>query len=133
MQIYQQLNSEESYKTFMELLYLEVKDYDEFLQKYDSSVNPVHYAKRAHLWYSYNTIGELLRMGIIELDLLIRLQLDSQVIIMWEKWEDIILATRAMENLPDIWDGFEHLYKESKRFRDTKGYPEITLPQPPST
>ena len=127
MQIYQQLNSEESYKTSMELLYLDIKDYDEFLQKYDSSVNPTHYAKRAYIWYNYNTIGELLCTGIIEVDLLIRLHLDTRVIVMWEKWEDIIRATRVRENIPDIWDGFEYLYQEMKRFRESKGYPEITL------
>jgi len=129
MQIYQQLNSEESYKTQMELLYLEVKDNEEYLQKYDSSVNPAHYAKRAYTWYTYNSIGELLRMGIIDLDLLIRLQLDPQVILMWEKWEGIIRATRVRENIPDLWKGFEYLYDELKNYRDSKGYPDITLTQ----
>jgi hypothetical protein len=130
MQIYQQLNSEESHKTVMELYNLEIKDYDEYLHKYDSSVNPAHYGKRAHIWYSYNTIGELLRMGIIELELLIRLQLDLPVILMWEKWEDIIRATRVRENIPDLWESFEYLYDEMKKFRSSRGYPEIIGPQP---
>jgi hypothetical protein len=130
MQIYQQLNTEESHKTMMELYNLEVKDYDEYLQKYDSAVNPAHYAQRAHIWYSYNTIGELLRMGIIELDLLIRLNLDLRVILMWEKWEDIIRVTRMRENIPDLWEGWEYLYDEVKKFRSNKGYPEIIGPQP---
>jgi len=130
MQIYQQLNSEESHKTSMEIYNLEIKDNDEFLQKYDSSVNPAHYGKRAYIWFSYNTIGELLRMGIIELELLIRLQLDPMVILMWEKWEEIIRATRVRENIPDLWEGFEYLYDEMKKFRSSRGYPEITGPQP---
>ena len=130
MQIYQQLNSEESHKTMMELYNLEIRDYDEYLQKYDSSVNPTHYGKRAHIWFSFNTIGELLRMGIIELELLLRLQLDFTVIIMWEKWEDIIRATREREAIPDVWEGFEYLHDEMKKFRSSRGYPEIIGPRP---
>jgi hypothetical protein len=130
MQIYQQFNTEETHKTVMELINLEIKDNDEYLQKYDSSVNPAHYGKRAHIWYSYNTIGELLRMGIIELELLIRLQLDLPVILMWDKWEDIIRATRVRENIPDLWESFEYLYDEMKKFRSSRGYPEIIGPQP---
>ena len=130
MQIYQQLSSENSYRTFMELLNLEIIDNDEYLQKYDSSVNPDHYAKRAAIWYNYNTMGELLRMGIVERDLLVRLQLDTQVTLMWEKWEGIIRATRARENIPDIWKGFEYLYNEMKKYRVESGYTEITLTPP---
>ena len=130
MQIYQQLNSQESHKTVMELINLEIKDNDEYLQKYDSIVNPAHYGKRAYIWYIYNTIGELLRMGIIELDLITRLQLDLTVIIMWEKWEDIIQATRVRENIPDLWEGFEYLHDEMIKFRSSRGYPEIIGPRP---
>jgi hypothetical protein len=130
MQIFQHLNSEESLKSWAELVNQIIPDHDEFLMKYDSRVNPAHYAKRASHWYAYNTIGELLQSGLIELDLLIRLKLDTQVILMWENWEEIIRATRVKENIPDIWDGFEFLYNEMKKFRSSRGYPEITYPPP---
>ena len=127
MQIYEHINSEASYKSFMELMYLDVKDNEEYLKKYDSSVNIDHYSKRAHLWYSYNTIGELLRMGVIEPELLHRLLLDSQAIMMWEKWEHIIRETRVREKIPDMWGGFEYLYSEMKKYRDLKDYPTPVL------
>ena len=130
IQLYQQLTSEETLKASMELMTLDIKDNDEYLKKYDSSVNPAHYAKRAHIWWIYNSIGELLRMGTIEHDLIDRLQLDAQVIIMWEKWEHIIKETRVRENLPHIWEGFEHLYNETKKIRDMRGYSDITLTHP---
>jgi hypothetical protein len=130
MQIFQHLSSEESLKSWAELVNQEITDYNEFIMKYDSSVNPVHYGKRGSHWYAYNTIGELLQLGIIELDLLIRLKLDTQVILMWEKWEEIIRATRVRENIPDIWEGFEFLYNEMKKFRSSREYPEITYPKP---
>jgi len=127
MQIYQQLNSEETYKSWAELVNQDIGDYDYYLQKYDSSVNSAHYAKRAHIWYSYNTIGELLRQGVIESDLVHRLSLDPQVIVMWEKWENIIRETRVRENMPDVWEGFEYLYNEMKEYRRMKSYPEPEL------
>ena len=130
MQLYQQLTSEETLKASMELMTLDIQDNDEYLKKYDSSVNPAHYAKRAHIWWLYNSIGELLRMGTIEHDLIDRLQLDATVIITWEKWEHIIKETRARENLPTIWEGFEYLYNETKKIRDMRGYPDIRLTQP---
>ena len=129
MQIYQQVNSEDTQKSWADLMNLEIKDYDDYLQKYDSSVNPSHFGKRAHLWYSFNTIGELLRQGIIEPDLLRRLNMGLWTIPMWEKWRDIIKEIRVKENIPDAWEGFEYLYDEMKKIRDIKEYPKITYPQ----
>lgn len=131
MQIWEQLNSEEYHKTFMELMYLHVEDNEEYLRKYDSSVNREHYAKRAHIWYSYNAIGELLRMGVIDACLIQRLLLDSQVIMMWEEWEHIIMAIRVREKIPKMWAGFEYLYVEMKKLRDIEGLPSPELTQPP--
>jgi len=126
MQIYQQINTEEVYKSWAELVNVGKVEYEEYLQKYDSTVNPGHFAKRAQIWYSYNTIGELLRQGIIELDLINRLSLGPMVITMWERWEHIIRKTRERERGPDLWEGFEYLYNEVKSYRDREGYPGFT-------
>jgi hypothetical protein len=129
MQLYQDLNDEETNKSWAELVNLTVKDHDEFLEKYNSTVNPTHYAKRAHLWYLYNTIGELLRTEIIDIELLQRLMLSPQVIVMWEKWEEIIRETRTREKIPDAWAGFEYLYNEMIRYRESIELPAIEYPQ----
>jgi hypothetical protein len=127
MQIYEQINSEESNKTFMDLMYLDIEDNEEYLRRYDSSVDSAHFGKRATLFYNFNAIGELLRMGIIDSDLIHRLGMDFQVTMMWEKWEHIIRETRARENLPDLWEGFEYLHNEMKKYRTMKGYPDPVL------
>ena len=103
-------------------------EYSEFIEKYDSSVNPSHYAKRSKIWYGYNTIGELVWQGIIQLDLVDRVMLGIQVMEVWNKWEHIIKECREKENAPDIWNGFEYLYNEIKNLRAKKGYPEFTYP-----
>ena len=128
MRLYEQLNNAETYTSWAELVNQEI-DNEEYLQKYDSTVNPVHFGKRAHLWYTFNTIGELLLMGIVKPDLIQRLSLAPMVITMWERWEHIIRETRIRENSPDIWSGFEHLYNEMVRLREERDYPKITYPR----
>ena len=130
MQLFQQLNSEESAKSWAELINMRVPDYEEFLQKYDSSVNPAHYAKRIHLWWTFNCIGELLRTETIEPDLVLRLQLSPMVIAMWENWGPIIEEIRERENFPEYGEGFEYLYHELKRLRREKGHQEYKYPAP---
>ena len=116
MRLYEQLNKIETYTSWAELVNLEM-DNEEYLRKYDSSVNPVHFGKRAHSWFTFNTMGELLLMGIVKPDLLNRLSLGPTVTVMWERWEHIIKATRIREQAPDLWSGFEYLYNEMKRLR----------------
>ena len=128
MRLYEQLNNADTYTTWAELANMEI-DKEEYLQKYDSSVNPAHFGRRAHLWFTFNTIGELLIMGIVKPDLIHRLTIPPMVITMWERWEHIIRETRVRENSPDIWNGFEHLYNEMIRFRTERDYPEITYPK----
>jgi hypothetical protein len=130
LRLHEQINNTETYTSWAELVNIEI-DNEEYLQKYDSSVNPVHFAKRAHHWFIYNTIGELLLMGIVKPELIRRLMIPTMVISMWERWEHIIRATRARENAPDIWTGFEFLYNELKRLRREMGYPEYQLTKPP--
>jgi hypothetical protein len=125
MQIYRDISSEESLVTWAELVNRKV-EIEEYLQKYDSTVNTSHFGKRASFWYKYNTIGELLRLNMIDVDLLKRLNVDTNAIIMWESWEHIIKDNRKRENMPDIWAGFEFLYDEMKKYRRIKNYPDIT-------
>jgi len=125
MQLYNILHTRESLQTFIELLNLKI-DEEEYRQKYDSYVNPEHFGKRGSLWYTYNSIGEMLRLKMVDPDLLHRLNVDLHVIMLWENWEHIIKMNRERENMPDLWDGFEYLYNEMKILRRKMNYPDIT-------
>ena len=128
MQLYRQINNYESYKSWAELVNQGKLDYDEFLEKYDSTVNPDHYAKRALLWHNFNQIGELVRQGTVDSELVERLLIAPMIVTMWENWENIIRRTRERESAPDIWSGFEFLYNEIKRLGKEKGRPDYTYP-----
>ena len=124
MQIYKDVNTEKNLLTFSELINPDT-DIEEN-QQYNPNLNPTFNAKRIRLWYSYNTIGELLREHIIEKELLHRLNIDLNVILLWEKWEGFVQINRKTANMPDLWAGFEYLYNEMKNIRNSKGYPDIT-------
>lgn len=128
MRLYEQLNDADTYTVWAQLVNMDI-EYNDFLQRYDSTVDPVHFGKRAHLWFTFNTVGELLLMGIIKPDLILRLQIHPMVITMWEGWEHIIREIRIRENSPELWNGFEHLYNEMLRIRKERGYPERTYPK----
>ena len=125
MQLYNILHTPESLQNLIELWNLKV-DENEYLQKYDSYVNPEHFGKRASIWYTYNSIGEMLRLKMVDPDLLHRLNVDINVIMVWENWEHIIKMNRERESMPDLWDGFEYLYTEMKKLRKNMNYPDIT-------
>jgi hypothetical protein len=108
--IYQQLNSVESMSTWAEVMNMRADSYEEFLKEHDSSVNPESFGKRGHIWWSYNTIGALVRKGLINREL-VGILLGPMITQQWEKWEDIIQGTRDRED-PNMWIGFEYLYNE---------------------
>jgi hypothetical protein len=124
MQIYQQLNSVDSMATWAEVMNLEVESFEDFLERYDSSVNPGSFGKRGHLWWSYNAIGAMVANERIDIRLVAML-LGPMIIAQWEKWEGIIRGTRDREESPGQWAGFEFLYKEMVRVRDQEGWTNL--------
>jgi hypothetical protein len=122
MQIYQQINTEEWWTKWAELINLDVPDYETFLVEFDHSINPSSFGKRGHVWYTYNVIGHLLQDGKMEVVNAWRL-VGIMAVLQWEKWRDIILELRVKQSLPYYFSGFEYLYSELIRFRSE--HPEL--------
>jgi hypothetical protein len=116
MQIFQELNSKESWDMWVELMNAEVADYDDFMRRYDSAVNPDSLSKRSHIWYGYHCIGLLLRDGVISIDLVNDL-VGLIAILLWRKWRDIIEEIRVKQGFPQYFSGFEYLYNELVRYQ----------------
>jgi len=53
----QSILSEEGQLRYIEVLNMQWTDFDDFVKRYDSSVNPQNYAKRGALWDACDTIG----------------------------------------------------------------------------
>ena len=117
MQIFQELNSKESGDMWVELMNAEIDDYDDFLRRYDSAVNPDSLSKRNHIWYSYHCIGLLLMDGVISIEL-VNDMVGLVSTLQWRKWGDIIKEIRARQGFPRLFNGFEYLYNELVKYHD---------------
>ena len=83
-----QLLSEEGQRKSFELLNMEWKDYDDFERKYGSDNNLDNAAKRISVWYTYDTLGMLVREKLIEPEILF--PISSNACFIWSKFKDII-------------------------------------------
>ena len=122
MQMYNQVNSQDFWRTWAELMTLEVRDYDDFLDKFDHRINPDNFGKRANIWFSYNVLGQLLYDGKLEIHEVNRLAGVTSVL-QWEKWKDIIVELRERQDISNYMMGFEYLVKHIKQYRDE--HPEL--------
>jgi len=62
------VNSKEGMRDYYELLSMQWTDFDDFYRKYDSSVNPENWIKRAHWFYVSEHVGWQYRQGLVDLD-----------------------------------------------------------------
>jgi hypothetical protein len=115
-EIFKVISTEENQRTWAELLNAEFTDYDDYMKKYDSGINPGHYGKRGSIWWNYNAIGFLLKKGHISIDLVYDL-MATQAVLIWNKWGDMILKVRENQEMPRYFTGFEHLVNETKKYR----------------
>jgi len=117
MQIYQQLTSIESQKTWGELLNMEWDDIEDYRKKHDSTVNLDSWGKRGHIWWSYSTIGMMVKKGLIDPEM-VYMTLGNMVIMQWDKWSEVIYDTRersvrqGVKGGPYMFKGFEYLNDE---------------------
>ena len=63
--------------------------YDDFVRKYDHTINPENASVRYTSWNYYDGIGVLLKKGMIESDITYQL-LGVYTLIHWFIWETVI-------------------------------------------
>jgi hypothetical protein len=122
MDIFKVISTEENQRTWAELLNAEFTDYEDYMKKYDSSINPEHYGKRGSIWWNYNAIGFLLKKGHISIDVVYDL-IATQAVLLWNKWEKVILKVRENQEIQGYFTGFKYLVKETMKYQ--KEHPEL--------
>ena len=121
MQLFQFLNTEESWRTYIDLMYqTEWKDFDDFWEKYGPINNPEMYSKINNLWMVYGEIGTLVYNGTLRLEQAGDL-LGIMPIRQWKKWEPIIIKHREQVGWEDSYIHFEYLGKIFEKYLD-KGF-----------
>jgi hypothetical protein len=106
--------NEEGYRSFFELLRYEWKDYEDFERKYGSENDVDDAAKRHAMWHEYNSLGMMLRKGLVNAEGLH----DSGArgaIFLWEKYKPIIEENRRRYNGKNYLKDLEYLAGEMLR------------------
>jgi hypothetical protein len=96
------------------------EDYDDF----DREIGPSSSdgATKIHtLWQQYQGVGLLLMDGLINHEMAYRLTGGWRAVMLWLRYEKIIMEMRERYNNPDYLDGFEYLGLEMMKYRERKG------------
>jgi len=115
----QTLYKEEVMRSFAEILNYKWTDDQDFLNKYDSSVNPDSFAKRTSIFYLFETLGYLLKQGAIDKEL-IYINGGSSVIFLWAKFKPIIEMYRKLAYGSDSLSYFEYFASEMWRMKKAR-------------
>ena len=116
MQLFQFLNTEESWRKYVDLMYqTEWEDFDDFWEKYGPINNPEMYSRINNLWMVYGEIGNLVYREILPIEQAGAL-LGIMPIRQWKKWEPIINEHRKRVGWEDSYLHFEYLGKQMEKY-----------------
>jgi hypothetical protein len=120
MRLHERRTNTDMYREFFQHMQTQWEDYEDYLQKYDSSVNSDNASIRNSFWAFYDGLGLLLRDNLIERETVFRLQ-GIQCLLNWFKWETVIKGIREGTLGEDWMENFEYLANEMIRMRQERG------------
>lgn len=122
--LYGTFGSEEFRIKLLELMALEFRDYDDYVNKYGPyfSNNPASRTV-AVVGVYFEGVGVLLHRGLIDAEFTYDL-LSSPVEFTWEKMKPIVEGLRVQMGRSDPYMFFEYLYNEMKRIDRKRGIPD---------
>ena len=92
----------------------EWNDLQDYSNRYGPEKNLDAYSEHLFVWQLYDTIGFLLKKGVIDLSFLDDL-LKASLLVAWKKFEPVIKMNRQRVNQPNLWNQFEYLAEEIMR------------------
>jgi hypothetical protein len=125
LQLSDKLRDLEATKIDIELYEMEWIDFDDFLRKYDSTVNPDNFAKRNLIWSLFQELGYMLYQNLVDRETVYNLLQGPRSILHWTKFESIIMAQRERYNDPHWYRWFEYLATEISNERASQGLSDI--------
>ena len=66
MQLNQVFQDKEAIKDWYDVLFMEFSDYQDFMDKYDSSVNMDNYLQRSRIYRMLNNFGLIIKRGLVD-------------------------------------------------------------------
>jgi len=117
MPIYFTYYSEEYIKAFSEIMSWEYDDYEDYMAKYGSDVNPEAYLMYRKVFGYLEGLGVLVRRGLIDPSLVDDL-MSGAIVGYWEKFEPFFIERRKRLNWPQVGEQIEYLYNQVKPIAD---------------
>jgi hypothetical protein len=102
-------------KSYFELMNYEWTNYEDFEKKYGSDNNIDSAAKRYSLWSDYNTMGTMVRRGIMKVEDLYDMGMLG-LVFLWAKYKPIIEEGRRRYNGKNYMKDFEYLANEILKY-----------------
>ncbi len=111
--------SKEGQKQGIDLLNMQWNDWDDFYKKYDSTTNPENYANRVSIWNSFELIGQMYRLGYLDLETIYGIA-PLIMVNMWAKFKPIIEHYRIYDYGSDMFGNWEYLVGELVKIKAEK-------------
>jgi hypothetical protein len=119
MNLYLTWGNEDMKKAHGRFLGIEIKDYDDFVQKYGpiASFEP----ERPQIWNDIDRIGWFMNgVGLLVHGKFVNTKSVDDlfgygVVILWEKMKPLVYGWRKQYNMPKSFGWFEYLYNEMKK------------------
>jgi hypothetical protein len=118
--------SEEYQLKEAQLFSFEWEDYNDFEEKYGSDKHPDNFALRYAIMSDYNRTGYILKMGLIDIEVLMGF-FGGQLapLWLWHKYESIVKEQRIRYKQPELFDSWEYLANEIQKYYKMKGHTDI--------
>jgi hypothetical protein len=98
-------------------------DYDDFVRKYDSTVNHENYSLRSSMFNQFAETGYLLKTNLIGIKQVYDIVSNHAIIQMWNKFEPILMKHKEVYQDPTRYIWFEYLVTELRKERVRRGLP----------
>lgn len=89
-------------------------DVEDYFARYGPESNLDAYSEHMFIWQRLDSLGLLLRKGVVDLDSL-GVVLMASALTMWHKYSPIITVARDRFGQPGMWNGFEYLASQVER------------------
>jgi hypothetical protein len=119
MNVLQSFFSEEGNHRMMDLLNMQWSDFDDYVKKYDSSVNVENYAKRQAYWQTCDLLGYLYKTGVLDIQTIYNVG-GFGILLVWRKFKTIIEEYRRWEYPSDYLGNFEYLANVLSKMREDR-------------
>lgn len=107
--------SPEFQRLFYRIAFLdEWEDVDDYFAKYGPQSNLDAYAEHMFIWQRFDSLGLLLRKGVVDIDFL-GVVLMASALSTWHKFAPVISEARDRFGQPGMWSGFEFLADQVER------------------